>query len=334
MPCYYPLTGWRSRRRNPNGKRNITFRKSEGFADQEVTIPCGKCIGCRLEHSRQWAVRCVHEASLHENNCFITLTYSDEKIPTLLGEPTLRKDHFQKFMKRLRKKIRDEDDKINALLALQDKDPLPYRVIKFYAAGEYGEGVGERAGKNPHYHACIFGHDFGDKRLWSEKNGNKIYTSESLDALWSDPEDGKPYGFATVAEVTFETAAYTARYCMKKQKGKGSKEFYERVDPRTGEILSIQPEFALMSRRPGIGAAWLDVYGKEVLNNDSVVMNAREMKPPKYYDTKLEKMYSTKMALIKASRKAASDNPNNSLARLYVRGICKQEQIKNLKKEL
>lgn len=82
MPCFRPLKGYKSRVRNRDtGKRSIVFNPREGFHDLPVTLPCGQCIGCRLERSRQWAIRCAHEASLYEENCFITLTYRDEDLP-------------------------------------------------------------------------------------------------------------------------------------------------------------------------------------------------------------------------------------------------------------
>lgn len=81
VPCYSPVKGYRSAQLTKNGKRKIVFNREQGFVDLPVTIPCGQCIGCRLEKSRQWAIRCVHEASLYENNCFITLTYSPENLP-------------------------------------------------------------------------------------------------------------------------------------------------------------------------------------------------------------------------------------------------------------
>jgi len=81
VPCYHPLTGYWSKSVNASGKRSVVFNPKEGYVDREVVVPCGQCIGCRLERSRQWAVRCVHESSLYDRNCFITLTYSDEYLP-------------------------------------------------------------------------------------------------------------------------------------------------------------------------------------------------------------------------------------------------------------
>lgn len=84
-----------------NGKRAITFKREQALNGQEIQLPCGQCIGCRLEHSRQWAMRMMHEASLHEENCFLTLTYDEENIPP---DHSLKVEHFQKFMKRLRRR--------------------------------------------------------------------------------------------------------------------------------------------------------------------------------------------------------------------------------------
>jgi len=81
MPCYYPIKGYKSKKREPSGKRKIVFYAHQGLVDMPVTIPCGRCVGCRLERSRQWAMRCMHEASLHEENIFITLTYNPENLP-------------------------------------------------------------------------------------------------------------------------------------------------------------------------------------------------------------------------------------------------------------
>lgn len=92
MACFYPLKAYQQ----PGG--DIKFH--DNGKGRYLELPCGQCIGCRLERSRQWAMRCVHEASMHDNNCFITLTYNPENLPPDGG---LIKSDFQKFMKRLRK---------------------------------------------------------------------------------------------------------------------------------------------------------------------------------------------------------------------------------------
>ena len=102
MPCFHPLTGYHGKEVSKNGKRPIVFNRNRSFDGIPVKLPCGRCIGCRLERSRQWAMRCVHEASLHEANCFITLTYDDAHCPK---DGSLRFEHWQKFMKRFRKRF-------------------------------------------------------------------------------------------------------------------------------------------------------------------------------------------------------------------------------------
>ena len=203
--------------------------------------------------------------------------------------------------------------------------------IKFYACGEYGEET-----FRPHYHACLFGVDFKDRELYKTTNDIPIYTSESLDKLWSI--NGKQIGFATIGEVTFQSASYVARYCMKKRKGKNWKNYYELPDEDQDqeEVLMLQPEFPLMSRRPGIGKTWLEKYKDEVLTNDSVRANFQAMKPPKYYDNLFTHSHPSEIEQIKANRRVAAKNAkeNNTLARLYTRGNVKKSQIKQLKKEL
>lgn len=92
MTCFHPIPAYR------DGDGPIQFHDTG--KGRPIEIPCGQCIGCRLERSRQWAMRCVHEASLHDDNCFVTLTYNDQHIPSDAG---LRHRDYQLFMKRLRK---------------------------------------------------------------------------------------------------------------------------------------------------------------------------------------------------------------------------------------
>ena len=196
MACFHPVKGYRSRTINPTGKRSIVFTPSRGYMDMPVTVPCGRCIGCRLERSRSWAVRCTHEASLYEKNCFITLTYNQENLP-LSG--TLVVKHFQNFMKKLRRTYGPG--------------------IRFFHCGEYGEQL-----KRPHYHACLFNHDFPDKQYWKDIRDNKYYLSKSLEEIW-----GK--GFCSITDLTFKTAAYAARYITKKITGEKADTHYETMDP-------------------------------------------------------------------------------------------------------
>lgn len=281
MPCYYPLDAWRSTKKNPSGKYGIVFVKDQGEPGSEMLVPCGQCIGCRLERSRQWAMRCVHESSLYEENCFLTLTYNDENLPP---NSSLLHEDFQLFMKRLRKKYG--------------------AGIRYYMCGEYGEEQDEELYKispigRPHFHACIFNHDFPDKMLWKTINDIKLYTSEDLDGLWNK-------GYATIGDVTFESAAYVARYIMKKRTGKQSDEHYNRgINYETGEIKLIEPEYTQMSRRPGIAKKWWDEFNQDTFK-DFVTVRGIKMKPPKYYDRCLEAQQPERMLAIKEKRALAA----------------------------
>lgn len=273
MPCFYPLHGYRSRFKNANGKFYFTMKASDGHVDLPMTVPCGQCIGCRLERSKMWAVRCVHEASLHEKNCFITLTFNDEHLNV---DKTLVKKDFQLFMKRLRKSF-------------------PKDRIRYFHCGEYGEVCGS-CGKSrayckcekfipvigrPHHHACLFGFDFDDKEFWATRNGVKLYRSPTLESIWSN-------GYCTIGDVTFDSAAYVARYIMKKITGDFDmrmERYAVRIDYDTGELVCRLPEYVTMSRRPGIAHDWISKYGSDVYPDDFVVIrDGIKVKPPKYYD--------------------------------------------------
>lgn len=196
MPCYHPIPGWYAKRRNESGKRSIVFEFQEAYKDRQISVPCGRCIGCRLEKSRQWATRCMHEASLYERNCFVTLTYNDENLPVNGLVP----EHFVLFMKRLRKRYGDG--------------------IRFFHCGEYGEKLGR-----PHHHTLLFNHDFDDKRVFhGGRSEHKLYESAELSRLW-------PYGFCSIGECNFESAGYVARYALKKVTGPEAELWYKGAHP-------------------------------------------------------------------------------------------------------
>lgn len=310
VPCYHPLQGYRSRTTNASGKRSIVFDTRRGYIDLPVTVPCNQCIGCRLERSRQWAIRCTHEAQLHEDNSFITLTYSDEHLP---GDGSLKVADFQDFMKRLRFEHR------------------PKR-IRFFHCGEYGE-----LNFRPHYHACLFGLDFPDRRLHITKNDVPLYTSATLAKSWK-------LGFSTVGDVTFQSAAYVARYIMKKLTGDAADELvagsplkhYEALDPDTGEIHILQPEYTTMSRKPGIGADWYAKFHTDVYPSDEVIVNAKPIRPPKFYDGRLELQDPQLLQRIKKRRLRAAHQheADQTPERLAVREQVKLAQINQLKRDL
>jgi len=285
MVCYHPITAYRSATgRSSNGKWPIVFNPAHGFTDMPVTIPCGQCIGCRLERSRQWAIRCVHEASLHSSNCFLTLTYSDEH----LKSNSLIKRDLTLFFKRLRK--------------------VYGNGIRYYACGEYGDLY-----SRPHFHVCLFGLDFADKKFYSLNHGFPLFNSESLFSIWT-------YGYSTIGAVTFESAAYVARYIMKKQLGKGAKDYYS--------SKGLVPEYTVMSRRPGIARDWFLKYSSDVYPADEVVLRGMKLRPPRFYDLIYDLQSPTIFAKIKARRvKRALASTDNDYDRRCVKETIKLRKL-------
>lgn len=273
MPCFHPLTGFLE-----PGER-VSFKPNGG---REVSLPCGKCVGCRASRADQWATRVMHEASLHEHNCFLTLTYSDDHLPDNGG---LRYRDYQLFMKRLRKL---------------------YPRARFYMCGEYGEQT-----KRPHYHAALFGVEFPDAVPVSKRPGGMIYTSQILSDLW-------PLGHSSFGALTRESAAYIARYVMKKLSGPPAEQAYRRVDPETGEVFQVEPEFNRMSLKPGIGLRWLERYHSDVFPEDAINTQGRLSKPPRYYTDKMEVINPDVLVTVseRRYRRALLSSEDNTAARL------------------
>jgi len=218
----------------------------------------------------------MNEAQLTENqeNAFITLTYDDEHLPE--GK-TLVVKHWQDFAKRLRSKCG------------------PFR---FYHVGEYGE-----ENERPHYHAALFGLNFsGDRQAAGfGGNGDQIYDSETLRDTW-----GK--GRVRIGDLTIESAAYCARYMLKKQYGQKAEEHYH----------GRKPEYTTMSNRPGIGAAWWAKYKSDLYNQDKALHFGKQYKMPRYYDellrrTNPELLEELKKTRVETSRKHAHNNTEDRL---------------------
>ncbi|WNK13512.1 MAG: replication initiator protein [Microvirus sp.] len=284
MPCYKP----RSAYIGPSGP--LRFAPGPGL--NQIDIACRWCIGCRLDRSRDWATRIHHEASLHAFNAFVTLTYNAEHYPP---HGQLLHEHFVLFMKKLRHHI---------------------GPTRYFMCGEYGEKFAR-----PHFHAALFGLHFDDRKLFSENNGQPLYTSKLLDSLWDR-------GFATIGDLSIESARYITGYVVKKIIGKKADQHYTATSPHTGEQIRKNPEYAQMSRRPGIGAAWFDRYATDVFPHDRCIIQGREVPPPAYYYRKLKERDSIGAALIKNSRQLRStvNLADRSDSRLKVRELVARKQ--------
>ena len=256
MSCVKPIEAFRG----ANG--TVVFNRARSLSKVGFHVPCGQCIGCRLERARQWGLRCLHEAKCWPHNSFVTLTYSDEFLPEF-GSLSLR--DVQLFMKRLRKRKRASRS----------------NPIRFFLGGEYGEHT-----LRPHYHAVLFNCAFADKRVLSKKgDGECLYTSSELSDCWSI--DGKEIGHCTVGDVTMRSAQYCAKYALKKVTGELAEDHYT-VHDADGVCYVRRPEFAVMSRRPGIGSDYFARFGNEYIVHDNVVVEGKEVRGTRFYDGRAE----------------------------------------------
>lgn len=247
-----------------------------------IELPCGNCLECRLAYSRQWADRMMLEAQEHSSNFFLTLTYDNEHlhvVPVSDGSVmgTLDKRDVQLFMKRLRKHYSEQK-------------------IRYYLSGEYGDNT-----YRPHYHAILFGLDIEDLQQFGFSSNYPVYISDTISKIW-----GK--GHVLISPVSWDTCAYTARYVVKKQKGRTAV-FYD--------SLGIEPEFCLMSRRPGIARNYFDKNYKDIYKTDEVIYSTskggRTSKPPRYFDKCLERIDEQWYIIIKAARQQVAEQARANL---------------------
>lgn len=243
----------------------------------------------------------MNEAQLYDVNSFVTLTYDNAHLPEDLS---LNHRHFQLFMKRLRK--------ANA-----------GREIRYYMCGEYGEGRGR-----PHYHACLFNYTFKDRLYFKKEGETTLYTSHELNTLW-------PLGFSTIGDVTFQSAAYVARYCVDKITGDNAKKTYTLIDKTTGEIISRAPEYNKMSLKPGIGAGWIAKYQSDVYPHGKILVNNKMVTPPKYYDTLYGRTHEEELKAIKLERakQADANMEDNTKPRREVKEQLAIARLKQLKRD-
>lgn len=258
-------------------------------------LPCGRCIGCRIAKARDWATRMAHEATLHKENCFVTLTYEDSQLP---ADGSISKRAVQLWLKRLRKEV----------------DPVR---LRYFACGEYGDD-----GNRPHYHAILFGYAFrSDRYLWrTSPRGYPLYRSAQLESTWT-------FGNCELGDVAQQAAGYVARYNLKKVTGDRAKDFYRLPHPVTGVIYSVNPEFALMSTRPGIGGGWIDQFHRDAFPSDFVIIDGKKRNVPAYYKKRLTELEALqlKQTRLKALRK---DAPNRTPERLAIR-----EELQHLRQD-
>ena len=292
MSCYHPLPAIRKYASDQYaiGKRGQEFASfidpKTGELVEPLQVPCGKCIGCRLDYSRTWADRCVLESLEYDKKLcwFVTLTYDNDHLITsersLLTDKntlTLYPRDVTLFLKRLR-------------------DAWDYRYnwqgIRYYLCGEYGSTTAR-----PHYHLLLFNCPIPDLK-YSAKNtrGDIHYNSDELTELWGN-------GFICIGELTWETAAYTARYVLKKFKGE-TKDETEAYYKNAGLV----PEFTRCSRRPGIARGYYEAHKDEIYKNDEIILpKGKVTKPPKYFDNLMKDDDMKVISMIKYARRNVAE---------------------------
>lgn len=169
--------------------------------------------------------------------------------------------------------------------------------VPVFHCGEYGERT-----FRPHYHALIFGLDFEQERQAFKKSGeHTLYRSEALDKVWG-------HGYVNIGELTFESAAYCARYTLKKAYGQKADVEYTHVDYETGEVFELAHPYCTMSRNPGIGSKWFDKFKSDVFPRDEVYVRGKYCRPPRYYADKLS---DPEKERLKAKRRSKSETPQS-----------------------
>lgn len=344
MPCYRPLEAWQTI------EGEVVFKKGQGQHHYDIkrplNLPCGQCVGCRLERSRQWAVRCTHEKQFHEEAAFLTLTYSDDDLP---DAGSLLHYDVQCFMKKLRRhvvrhlpkcKIPTAKKSGRVSVLKQNANGLRWNLevkfkrrekklnvnyLRYYMCGEYGEKT-----RRAHYHMCLYGWTPKDQTYYTtsgSKIKSKIFTSKTLDKIW-----GK--GHCYIGDITFESAAYVARYILKKVNGPRAEQHYEIIDGDTGEILKRQPEYTRMSLKPGIGSSWIEKFASDAYPAGTVLARGHKSKTPKYYDKKYKQLdpLGYEDLLFEREKEGKKNELDNTPERLAVKEHVQRAAIAFLKR--
>lgn len=328
----------------------ITRKPTSPTVGKDIKIPCGGCIGCRMQRTQDWATRCLHESQLHSANCALTLTYDSEtnyrlrpdlstsrhvdnredarelstSAPEGLKAPNIARVGNSRSGVRGGEDLSIEDHQ-KFMKKLREKIGIP---VRYYMCGEYGANL-----KHPHYHYLLFGYDFPDKKYFKTSlAGTKLYRSAELEKIWTA-------GFSWIGEVDYKTCAYVASYVMKKMNGEKAQEHYRRTD-EAGNDYWLTPEFNLMSRGGkngrGIASEWWEKFHKDVTVTDGVWRHGSKTKPPRYYDKLLKEMNPRRYEEIKNEREANAQLhlADNTPERLQDKEVVAKARVKLKKRQM
>lgn len=303
MACFAPISGWRT----PKG--TVTANAREGYRDRHVSIPCGRCLGCRLTRADEWTTRILHEAHTTELDYYARTGLIDPKQGRAGGTVTPLQadgggsgnrrgvpDPPERFLEGdqgppdPQKKDRrtpgsafitltynntsvpsDFGLHVEAWQLFAKKLRNKLSTFRFFMIGEYGP-----ENLRPHFHAIIFGQDFRHDRIPIGTNefGDRLYLSPDLEQIWGQ-------GHTRVGLLSPRSANYVARYCVPVRGDEDER--YKRI--KDGRTYYVRPEFATMNRRPGIGSRWLQLYASDVYPSDTLTRDrGRRVRVPRYYD--------------------------------------------------
>jgi hypothetical protein len=267
MRCIRPLKA------TQNNDGDIVYDIKKGVQGLEpFQFDCRKCLPCRLRTAREKALRATHQAQMHDNNIFLTLTYDDEH---LASNELIYRD-FQLFMKRLRKHVWKDITKLEQFNNTKERKEIikelkDAKKITYMVTGEYGDQT-----KRPHWHAILFNYRPSDAEIiYYNTRGEPLFASRTLTKLW-------PYGMHNFGEVTIDSAGYVARYAAKKlTHGKDGEHDYE-------------PVHKISSRR-AIGRDWIEKNWKFTFENGFCNLpNGQRTRIPRYYETWMKKHHPEK----------------------------------------
>lgn len=268
---------------------SIEVFRNDGTEFDSFPLPCGHCIGCRQDQSKEWSNRLLMESLYHEQSYFLTLTYDNDHAhfvdfvnprtgqffsASTKHQATLDKRDVQLFMKRLRKMFSDQS-------------------VRFYAAGEYGGQT-----FRPHYHLILFGLclNSGDfVPMGKSETGDQYFVHPCFSELW-------PLGFHSIEPANEYTFKYVASYVTKKLGVHPNKYYLDQ---------GLEPPFSLMSRKPGIGAQYL-IDHPDICDNDRIVIGTSrgsyEFCPPKYFKRQYKEIFPDRyQSHVDVSSKASAD---------------------------
>lgn len=291
------------------------LKKYQGGMHYKATvIPCGKCIGCRLEYSKEWANRTYLESTLYKEkeitiskdkegkdikvkcNCnwFITLTYAEEHLT--INEEYTDKNGITWTIEENDKATLVPEDLHRFINTFRQIMLREYGVsgIRFLACGEYGE-----QNLRPHYHIIFLNCPLPAKTFYNVriKNGNMYYQNTIIERAWTK-------GISNICEATWNTMSYTARYITKKINGELEADVYW--------SNGIEKEFFRVSRDPGIGKPYYEIYKDKIYDYDRIMIKnlsgVHYEKPPKYFDDLLKEEDPDRWREIKWKREKEGAN--------------------------